>query len=389
MNKLKVGSNSQKFKSLKWGGKTMKTKSVAGMTVLGMVLIAFLATNASAFELITKKETVMVANEQVELVRVADNFIVLFDASKSMHKLYKDTNKKRIDVAREFLKDRNEMLPDLGWQAGLYKFSGLYLSWEGYTYYDMQPYNKAKYAEAIDQLPKKAEGQTVLQHALHELDGILAKLSGRTVVFLFTDGTWSPRDPRKPLDMAKKLAQKYDVCFDIISTADDKRNQEMLKNVASINACSRVVPFDELVSKPGYLSGALFVMDEKVVMTPEIREKLVGVKSRNILFDFNRSNVKSEFDERPLGLTAAFLKENPQAYVILAGFTDSIGSQEYNMKLSRRRAEAVGKHLEDLGVDAEQIVLNWYGEAAPVASNSTAEGRSQNRRVALIVGGLE
>lgn len=367
----------------------MKTKSVVGMTVLGMVLIAFLATNASAFELITKTETVMVANEEVELVRVADNFIVLFDASRSMHKLYKDTNKKRIEVAREFLKDRNEMLPDLGWQAGLYKFSGLYLSWEGYTYYDMQPYNKAEYAKAIDQLPKKAEGQTVLQHALHELDGILAKLSGRTVVFLFTDGTWSPRDPRKPLDMARNLAKKYDVCFDVISTATDKRNLEMLQNVASINACSRVVPFDELVAKPGYLSGALFVMDEKIVMTPEIQEKLVGIKSRNILFDFNRSNVSSEFDERPLGLAAAFLKENPQAYVILAGFTDSIGSQEYNMKLSRRRAEAVSNHLENLGVDAEQIVLNWYGEAAPVASNMTAEGRSQNRRVALIVGGLE
>jgi len=367
----------------------MKTKSVIGMTVLGMMLIFFLAANVSAFELITKKETVMVENEEVEIVRVADNFIVLFDASASMNKTYKDTGKKRIDVAREFLKDRNERLPDLDWQAGLYKFSGLYLAWEGYTYYEMQPYDKAKYAEAIDQLPKKAEGQTVLQHALHELDGILAKLSGRTVVFLFTDGTWSPRDPRKPLDMARALAKKYDVCFDVISTADDERNLEMLKSVASINACSRVVPFDELVAKPGYLSGALFVIEEKIVMTPEIREKLVGVKARNVSFDFNRSDVKPEFDEQ-LNSMAAFLKENPDAYVILAGFTDSIGSQEYNMKLSQRRAEAVGNYLiESLGVDEEQIVLNWYGEAAPVASNSTAEGRSQNRRVAMIVGGLQ
>jgi OOP family OmpA-OmpF porin len=189
--------------------------------------------------------------------------------------------------------------------------------------------------------------------------------------------------------MAKKLARKYDVCFDIISTADDKRNLEMLKNVAAINACSRVVPFDELVAKPGYLSGALFVINEKIVMTPEIREKLVGVKARNVLFDSNRSNVKTEFDEA-LTSIAAFLKKNPRAYVILAGFADSIGSQEYNMKLSQLRAEAVGNYLsQNLGVDEDQIVLNWYGEAAPVASNSTAEGRSQNRRVAMIVGGLQ
>jgi OOP family OmpA-OmpF porin len=370
----------------------MKRKSFVGMTVLGMMLIAFLAANASASEpeLITVKETVMVENEEVEIVRVADNFIVLFDASKSMHKMYKDTNKRRVDIAREILKERNERLPDLGWKAGLYKFSGLYLSWEGYTYYDMKQYDKAAYGAAIDELPKKAEGQTVLQHALHELDGILAKLSGRTVVFIFTDGTVSPRDPRRPIDMARDLAKKYDVCFDIISTADDKTNQQMLKNVASINACSRVIPFDQLYQRPEVLSNALFVVSEKIVMTPETREKLVGIKARNVLFDFNRSNVKSEFDERPLSLIAAFLKENPEAYVILAGFTDSIGSQEYNMKLSQRRAEAVGNYLsENLGVDAEQIVLNWYGEAAPVASNSTAEGRSQNRRVALIVGGLE
>jgi len=367
----------------------MKTKSVVGMTVLGMMLIVFLAANVSAFELITKTETVMVAEEQVELVRVADNFVILFDASRSMHQLYKDTNKKKIDIAKEILKERNEMLPDLGWQAGLYKFSGLYLSWEGYTYYDMKPYNKAEYAKAIDQLPKKAEGQTVLQHALFELDGILAKLSGRTVVFIFTDGTVSPRDPRRPIDMARDLAKKYDVCFHIISTASDKINQQMLKNVASINACSRVVPFDDVLGKPEYLGGALFVVTQKTVLTPESREKLVGIKSRNILFDFNRSKVKSEFDTRPLGLTAAFLKENPQAYVILAGFTDSIGTQKSNMKLSRRRAEAVGYYLnKNLGVDKDQIVLNWYGEAAPVASNNTAEGRTQNRRVVLIVGGL-
>ena len=122
---------------------------------------------------------------------------------------------------------------------------------------------------------------------------------------------------------------------------------------------------------------------------PETREKLVGIKTPNILFDFAQSNVKPEFSAA-LNKLAAFIKENPQAYLILAGFTCDIGSQEHNMELSRRRAEAVGNYLIDnLDVDEEQIVLNWYGEAAPVASNSTYEGRRQNRRVAMIVGGLE
>jgi OOP family OmpA-OmpF porin len=188
--------------------------------------------------------------------------------------------------------------------------------------------------------------------------------------------------------MASELANKYDVCFDIISTADEKRNLQMLKNVASINACSRVITFDQLYQRPEVLTGSLIVVTEKIIMTPETMEKLVGVKVPNILFDLGRSNVESKFSV-PLNKLAAFLKENPQAYVILAGFTCDTGSQENNLELSRHRAEAVGNYLIDnLGVAEEQIVLNWYGEAAPAATNSTDEGRRQNRRVAIIVSGL-
>ena len=83
------------------------------------------------------------------------------------------------------------------------------------------------------------------------------------------------------------------------------------------------------------------------------------------------------------------MKVRPQSYVILEGFTDPVGSWKYNLQLSRRRVESVGNYLmTKLHIDQDRIVMEWYGDLAPVADNSTEEGRSQNRRVAGVVAGL-
>lgn len=75
---------------------------------------------------------------------------------------------------------------------------------------------------------------------------------------------------------------------------------------------------------------------------------------------------------------------------ILSGFTDSIGDQEYNLGLSRRRAEAVGLYLAaKFNIDPGRIVLHWYGEASPVAGNDTEEGRMLNRRVDVLVADMK
>jgi OOP family OmpA-OmpF porin len=63
-------------------------------------------------------------------------------------------------------------------------------------------------------------------------------------------------------------------------------------------------------------------------------------------------------------------------------FTDSKGSETYNLDLSRRRVESIASYLENnYKIARERIILNYYGEANPVASNDTAEGRAQNRRI--------
>ena len=71
--------------------------------------------------------------------------------------------------------------------------------------------------------------------------------------------------------------------------------------------------------------------------------------------------------------------------VLVLGYTDTVGAAEYNMGLSKRRAEAVARVMGEGGYAAEQINARGLGSAAPIAENSTAEGRAKNRRVVIIV----
>lgn len=104
----------------------------------------------------------------------------------------------------------------------------------------------------------------------------------------------------------------------------------------------------------------------------------------DVLFDVDRATLK------PGGLRAAdeiasFLKEYPKRNVLIEGFTDNTGSEGYNLNLSQRRADAVRMALMERGIASDRIQIKGYGESYPVASNGTAAGRQQNRRVEIII----
>ncbi|MFA0654326.1 OmpA family protein [Vibrio sp. 10N.222.49.C12] len=83
------------------------------------------------------------------------------------------------------------------------------------------------------------------------------------------------------------------------------------------------------------------------------------------------------------------LKAHPQSTIVVVGHTDSTGAAEYNMMISKKRAAAVAAHIEEQGIEAERITATGEGEENPVASNDTAEGRAQNRRVDATIPGFE
>jgi len=100
-------------------------------------------------------------------------------------------------------------------------------------------------------------------------------------------------------------------------------------------------------------------------------------------FDFDKATIRPEYFEL-MDKNVAALKEWGDVNVEVAGHTDSLGSEKYNMGLSLRRAEAVRNYLVDKGIPAERLTVKGYGESQPVADNATEEGRFQNRRVELI-----
>ena len=104
----------------------------------------------------------------------------------------------------------------------------------------------------------------------------------------------------------------------------------------------------------------------------------------NILFEFDKATIKAGAD-RTLERVAEFLNEYPKRKVRVEGFTDNVGSDDYNLDLSERRARSIKQRLIDDGVDASRISTRGYGEDHPVASNDSEAGRLQNRRVEIII----
>lgn len=104
-----------------------------------------------------------------------------------------------------------------------------------------------------------------------------------------------------------------------------------------------------------------------------------------IRFAFNSAEL-TDPNQDSLGQVAHWLKTTTGSVVLIEGHTDSIGTTPYNLQLSQRRVKAVEKRLVDAyGVEPRRLRTAWQGEAKPVADNATAEGRSQNRRVLLVL----
>ncbi len=105
---------------------------------------------------------------------------------------------------------------------------------------------------------------------------------------------------------------------------------------------------------------------------------------RGVNFDFDKSNIRP--DAVPiLEQACKTLKEEAAINVSCDGYTDSIGTEEYNLGLSKRRANAVRDWLVKCGIPAARLSTRGFGESNPVATNATAEGRAQNRRTELVI----
>jgi outer membrane protein OmpA-like peptidoglycan-associated protein len=103
-----------------------------------------------------------------------------------------------------------------------------------------------------------------------------------------------------------------------------------------------------------------------------------------ILFDVDRAEVQAPAREN-LSNLAVILNKYSDTLVLIEGHTDATGSSEYNLGLSRNRAQAVANYLSSVQVDATRFTIMGYGEDQPIADNETFEGRRANRRVEIAI----
>lgn len=120
----------------------------------------------------------------------------------------------------------------------------------------------------------------------------------------------------------------------------------------------------------------------------ETRETARGLimEMPDVLFDFNKYTLKPAAREK-LAKVSGILLAYPDLKVQVEGYTDSIGSDEYNQKLSEQRADSVKSYLVSENVQDNNVTAEGFGKGDPIADNSTAAGRAKNRRVELVVSG--
>jgi outer membrane protein OmpA-like peptidoglycan-associated protein len=133
--------------------------------------------------------------------------------------------------------------------------------------------------------------------------------------------------------------------------------KEVIKEVPVEKVVVKEVPVEKVVEKP------LFVLPDE-------------------FFDFDKSTLRPTAVVK-LDAAAKTLADMGYPAINISGHTDWIGSDEYNIKLSDRRANSVMKYLEEKGVPADKMTAQGFGETRPIATNETAEGRQQNRRVEI------
>lgn len=108
-------------------------------------------------------------------------------------------------------------------------------------------------------------------------------------------------------------------------------------------------------------------------------------ENSGINFDTNKHNI-TERSKVTLDKMAGLLREFPDTNVLVIGHTDSTGPAEYNMTLSKKRAEAVtGYFTNSQSISPGRFTTNWFGETSPISSNDTPEGRAHNRRVNIVL----
>jgi OmpA-OmpF porin, OOP family len=335
-----------------------------------------------------------------------DNFMILFDSSSSMGDRYK--NQEKLDIAKAVTSSMNQTLPQLNFTAGMRTFGHCSsVSREpSVLVYGLTRYTTAGLGSAIDGVTC-AGGTTPLGTAIAEAHQDLKGVSGKTALIIVSDGKDLLHNPKAEMDsMAADFANR--LCVYTIQIGDDSAGAKSLEQLTTATGCgfastaeglaavNNMADFVETVflsptSVPVVAEPDPFI-DSDGDGVPDHLDKCPGTPKGAVVdaegcwiigtihFDFDKAEIKR--DALPvLNEISDVMQKNPVLNMNINGFTDNIGTREYNQRLSERRAQAAKNYLVDQGIDSNRFSINGFSYTMPISSNETEEGRRMNRRV--------
>jgi outer membrane protein OmpA-like peptidoglycan-associated protein len=186
---------------------------------------------------------------------------------------------------------------------------------------------------------------------------------------------------------ADRLKQESDARLVAANTETDRLKQEneaqRLAAQADLDRAAREKAQSE--AERTQLRAQLLLQFNTILQTRDTARGLI-VNMSDVLFDTAKHSLRPAAREK-LAKVAGIISGHPGLRLAVEGYTDSVGGDDYNQKLSEERGEAVRDYLTREGVQGASVTSKGFGKNQPVASNDTAAGRQQNRRVELVVSG--
>ncbi|MGR3502346.1 OmpA family protein [Pseudaestuariivita sp.] len=188
-------------------------------------------------------------------------------------------------------------------------------------------------------------------------------------------------DPNRNAKQGALIGAAAGAAVGLITGDDSKERRQNALKGAAIGAAGGAIIGNQLDRQEADLRRDLEGTDATIVNTGD---RLVVTMPNDILFATDSASLRSDL-ERDLRTVAGNLLAYPDTTIQVVGHTDDTGSEQYNYDLSQRRAAAVADVLIGSGVPASRIRTFGRGEDQPIASNATAAGKAQNRRVEIVI----
>lgn len=310
-----------------------------------------------------------------------ESFIVVLDISSSMGEDYQD--RPRVQIAQDLVASFNATVPAAAFKSGLVTFGNgtgrCFGEGTADSVYGLTDHDAGAFAAALGSIDC-AGGITPLAEGIDSTAQMLSGESGSVAVIVVSDFQWVSTDPVTSAVARLKNQHQNKLCLHTVKVGDNTTGDALIASIADAPGCDSSMAAGDLAS-----AGAMATYVADVLMGPLQYEK--HSVSASALFDFDKDVVKDQ-GKAELHNLGEYIKSKGITVgdIDVIGHTDSMGSEEYNLGLSQRRAMAVRDYLVANGIAADIIDVSGKGELEPVASNDTDEGRAKNRRVEIHVG---